>query len=59
MKLSVTNIQETDGEHEAKRDNNLFEWEDSLLCNAIEKGFWVYLKGCETANPAILERLNS
>ena len=38
---------------------NMFEWIDSLQCKAIENGYWIYLKGCHTANPAILERLNS
>ena len=36
-----------------------FEWVDSVLVNAIEKGEWVIFENANLCNPSILDRLNS
>jgi midasin len=36
-----------------------FEWVDSVLVKAIEKGEWVIFENANLCNPSILDRLNS
>ena len=36
-----------------------FEWVDSTLVEAIEKGKWIILENANLANPSVLDRLNS
>ena len=35
-----------------------FQWRDSLLLRAIERGDWVILKNCHLCSAAVLDRLN-
>lgn len=36
-----------------------FEWVDSVLVNAIERGEWAVFENANLCNPSILDRLNS
>ena len=38
---------------------NIFTWIESEMVACIKAGRWVYIKGVESVNPAILERLNA
>ena len=37
----------------------LFQWTDSLVIEAIEKGHWLILENCQEMSPALLEKLNA
>lgn len=41
-----------------KKGSSRFEWVDSILIKAIEKGEWVVFENANLCNPSILDRLN-
>jgi midasin len=42
----------------SQSSSSRFEWEDSVLVKAIEKGHWISLDNANLCNPSILDRLN-
>lgn len=45
--------------NETAMGHNIFTWIESEMVKCIKDGSWVYIKGVESVNPAILERLNA
>ena len=41
-----------------QKGTSRFEWVDSILIKAIEKGEWVVFENANLCNPSILDRLN-
>lgn len=41
-----------------KKCQAIFEWVDSELIKAIEKGDWIVIKGCDRVSSSVLEKLN-
>jgi midasin (ATPase involved in ribosome maturation) len=37
---------------------SLFSWKESMLVKAIKNGYWILLRGVESVNSGVLERLN-
>ena len=37
---------------------SLFSWKESQLVQAIKHGYWILLRGVESVNSGVLERLN-
>lgn len=58
VKDIVTNLEEIKKHKQVVKRKMNFEWVDSTLVKAIEKGEWLLIDNANFCNPSVLDRLN-